>query len=137
MKISLCIFGEIKVDDHVHRLNINTTSEEIRADKITADAIAKIMEDTVTIMLQHLGVRVETRVSELGDLLCKKLDTVGGVAEDDRLVDLKLREEGVETMNFLLLLHEAVVLGDSTEGQFVHEIDFVRIVHVFILSLVS
>lgn len=48
------------------------------------------MEDSITMSLKHLGVRVETRVSEFGDLLGEKLDSVGRVAEDDRLVDLKL-----------------------------------------------
>ncbi len=137
MKISLRILGEIKVDDNIYRLNIDTTCEKIGADKITADTIAEIVEDTVTIMLQHLSVGVETRVSELGDLLCKKLDSVCGIAEDNRLVDLKFGEEGVEAMDFLLLFHEAVVLGDSSEGKFIHKIDFVRIVHMFILCLVS
>lgn len=137
MKISLCVLWEIEIDDNVYRLNINTTGEKIGADKVTANAIAEIVEDTVAIMLQHLGVRVKTRVSELGDLLCKKLDSICGIAEDDGLVDLKFGEEGVEAMNFLLLFHETVVLGDSSEGKFVHKIDFVRIVHVFILCRVS
>lgn len=40
--------------------------------------------------LEHLGVRVETRVAEFGNLLGEQLDSVGRVAEDDRLVDLEL-----------------------------------------------
>ena len=48
------------------------------------------MEDSVTVGLEHFGVRVEARVAELGDLFGKEFDTVGRVAEDDRLVDLEL-----------------------------------------------
>lgn len=48
------------------------------------------MEDAVPVGLKHLGVRVEARVAELGDLLCEELDSVGRVAEDDGLVDLEL-----------------------------------------------
>jgi hypothetical protein len=36
-------------------------------------------------------VRIETGVTELGDLLGEKFDTVGRIAEDDGLVDLKLK----------------------------------------------
>lgn len=50
------------------------------------------MEDSVPMSLEHLGVRIETRVAELGDLLCKEFDSVGRVAEDDRLVDLELQD---------------------------------------------
>lgn len=53
------------------------------------------MENTVASLLRHSSVTVEARVSQLGDFLSEKLDTIGGVAEDDGLIDLKLREEGV------------------------------------------
>lgn len=52
------------------------------------------MEDAVAVRLEHARVRVEARVAELGDLLGEELDAVGRVAEDDRLVDLELQEEG-------------------------------------------
>jgi hypothetical protein len=35
-------------------------------------------------------VRVEARVAELCDLLGQKLDSIGGVTEDDGLIDLEL-----------------------------------------------
>lgn len=40
--------------------------------------------------LSHLGMNVETRIAELGDLLGQKLHPLRGVAEDYRLVDLEL-----------------------------------------------
>jgi len=46
------------------------------------------MEHAVTVLLVHLGVYVEARVAELGDLLREQLDSLRGVAEDNRLVDL-------------------------------------------------
>lgn len=44
--------------------------------------------------LLHLGVDVEARVAELGDLLGQQLHAVHRVAEDDRLVDLQLTNKG-------------------------------------------
>ena len=61
------------------------------ADEVAADAVAEVVEDAVAVVLEHLGVRVEARVAEFGDLLGEELDAVGGVAEDDGLVDLELR----------------------------------------------
>jgi hypothetical protein len=46
------------------------------------------------VTLKHLGVRVEARVSQFGDLLGEKLNSVGRVTENDRLVDLQLEELG-------------------------------------------
>jgi hypothetical protein len=48
------------------------------------------VENPVPVVLKHLGVRVETRVAKLSDLLSEEFDTVGRVAEDDGLVDLEL-----------------------------------------------
>jgi hypothetical protein len=48
------------------------------------------VEYSISVVLEHLGVRVETRIAQLCNLLSEKLDTVGGVAENDRLIDLKL-----------------------------------------------
>lgn len=42
--------------------------------------------------LSHLGMNVETWITKLGDLLGKKLYSLRGVAEDDRLVDLELKK---------------------------------------------
>lgn len=48
------------------------------------------MEHTVPVLLHHLCMNVEARVAQLGDFLCQKFHPLGGVAEDDRLIDLKL-----------------------------------------------
>jgi hypothetical protein len=48
------------------------------------------VENAITVGLQHLGVDEEARVAQLRDLLRQQLHSVDGVAEDDRLVDLKL-----------------------------------------------
>ena len=80
--------------------------------------------------LGHLGVDVVAAVAELCNLLGEELDPLSGVAEDDALVDLQLGEERVEAVDLLPLLHEGVVLGDSLQGQFVHQVDLVRISHV-------
>jgi hypothetical protein len=42
-------------------------------------------------------VRVEAGVAELGDFFGEQLDAVGGVAEDDRLVNLELERKWVNS----------------------------------------
>ncbi len=79
-------------------------------------------------------MRVEAGVTKLRDLLCKQFYTVCGVAEDDGLVDLEFREKCVEAMNFLLFFHEGVILGDTTQGELVHEINLVWSSHVLVLQ---
>ena len=90
MKISLCIFGKVEIDHNIDCLNINAAREKIRADKVTTDAIAEIMEDAISIVLHHFCMGVETRVAELRDFLCKKFNAVCRIAKDDGLVDLQL-----------------------------------------------
>ncbi len=137
MKIGLRILREIEIDDYVDSLNVYTTGEKVRANEIAAYTVPEVMKYTVTIVLQHLGVRVKAGVSKLGDLLRKQLHSVCGVAEDDRLVDLKFGEQSIEAVDFLFLFYEAVVLCYTSKSELVHQIDFVRISHMFILRIVS
>ena len=116
MKVGLSVLGEVKIDNYVDSLDIDTASQEVRTDEVAADTIPEVVENTISVMLQHLRMRVETRVAELCNLLCKQLHPVGGVAKDDRLVDLEFGEEGVQAVYFLLFFNESVVLRDTPEG---------------------
>ena len=60
MKVGLRVLREIEINDDVYCLNIDTTSEEVGADKVTANALAEVVEDSVTVRLEHLRVGVET-----------------------------------------------------------------------------
>jgi hypothetical protein len=99
MEIGLRVLGKIEVDDDVDGLDIDAASQEIGTDEVAADTVAEIMEDAVAVGLKHLGVRVETGIAEICDLLCEKLDTVRRVTEYNRLVDLKLKENLAELSN--------------------------------------
>lgn len=172
MEVRLGVLGEVKVDDDVDGLDVDSASEEVctdedrlaeedrgrrnertGADEVAANAIAEVVEDAVAVVLEHLGVRVEARVAEFGDLLGEEFDAVGRVAEDDGLVDLELRartsarsgrqqngegtdlgEESVEAVDLLPFLQEGVVLSDSAKGELVHEVDLVRLVHPLVLQ---
>lgn len=137
MEVGLCIFREIEVDDHIHGLDIDTTGKKIRADEVAAYTVPEIMKHAVTVVLQHLGVRVKAGVSKFGNFLRKQLHSVCGVAENDGLVDLEFGEESVKAVDFLFLFDKAVVLRYTPKSELVHQIDFVRIVHMFILEPVS
>jgi hypothetical protein len=133
MQICLGVLREIKVDYNVDGLNIDTTSEQVRTDEVSAYTIAEVVEDTITVVLKHTRMRVEAGISKLSDLLSEKLDTVRRITENDGLINLELVEEGVQAVDLLLLLNESVVLSDTTERQLIHEVNFVRRVHVLVL----
>ena len=48
MEICLSVLREVEVDYNVHSLDVDTTSEEDRAHKITADTVAEVVENAVT-----------------------------------------------------------------------------------------
>lgn len=132
MEIGLGGLGEVEVDDDVDGLDVDTTSDEIGTDKVAAVSLAEVVEDAVTMLLLHAGVDVVAGVTELGDLAGEELDAVDGVAEDDGLVDLELVEEGVEAVDLLAFFDEGVELGDTLEGELVHEVDLVGVLHVLV-----
>lgn len=91
VQVGLGHLGEVEVDDHVDGLDVNATREQIRADEVATRAVAEVVEDAVAVLLAHLGVDVEARVAEFGDLLGEQLDSLRRVTEYDRLVDLQLK----------------------------------------------
>lgn len=132
VKVGLSVLREVKVDDDIDSLDVNATSEEVGTHKIAADAVAEVVEYTVSGSLGHLGVTVEAGIAELGDLLGEQFDTIGRVTEDDGLVDLEFREERVQAVDLLLLLDEGVVLGDTAKGELIHQVDLEGCVHVLV-----
>jgi hypothetical protein len=95
MEIGLRVLGKIEVDHDIDGLDINATSEEVGANEIAADAIAEIMEDAVTMRLEHFGVWVKTGIAKFGNFFSKELNAVGRVAKDDRLIDLELERQSI------------------------------------------
>ena len=86
VQVRLRRLGEVEVDDDVDGLDVDAAREEVGGDEVAAGAVAEVVEDAVTVRLEHARVDVEARVAELGDLLRQELDAVDRVAEDDGLV---------------------------------------------------
>ena len=91
MKVGFAVLREIKIDDNVYCLNIDTTGKEVRADKVTADAVAEVVENAITMRLEHFCMRVEAGVAQFCHFLGQEFDTVGRITKDDRLIDLQLQ----------------------------------------------
>jgi hypothetical protein len=88
VEIGFCVFGEIKVDDHVDCLDVYSAGEKIGADEVATDSGAKVVEDSVTVCLKHFCVRVETRVTTFGDTFGEEFNSVCRIAEYNGLIDL-------------------------------------------------
>jgi hypothetical protein len=48
VQVCLAILGEVKVNDDVDGLDVDTTRKEIGTDKVAAYAVAEIVENTIT-----------------------------------------------------------------------------------------
>ena len=123
MQIRLTVPRKIKVDHHIHGLNINSSRAQIRAHKTPTLPLPESMEDMVPFLLGHLSMDEIARVPKLDDLLSKQLHSHGRVAEDDGLRDVQLPEEGVQAVDLVFLVDVAVVLGYAFEGEFFHDVD--------------
>ncbi len=66
------------------------------ADKVTAQSVAEVVEDAITVGLLHARVNVIARVSQLSNLLGKQFHALRRVAENYALVDLQLLRQGPE-----------------------------------------
>lgn len=89
VKVGLTVLWEIKIDHHIDRLNVNTSSKQVRGYQVSCGTVAKLMEDAVSVGLLHFGVNVVARVPEFRNFLCQQFDSVYRVAKDDTLIDLE------------------------------------------------
>jgi len=115
--------GEVEVYDDVHGLDVNAPCEEVGANKVPAVARPEVVENLVSVLLEHSGVYVVATESELRDLPRKKLNSVCGVAKNDGLVDLEAFEESVEAVDFLFLINIGVILGEPFQCELVHKVN--------------
>lgn len=90
------------------------------------------MEHTISVRLCHFCVNVVATVAQFGDFFRQQFDTLRWIAEYDRLIDLQFREQCVQTMDLLALLHECIVLCDTFERELFHQIDFIWITQMFV-----
>ena len=134
MQIGFRVLRKVKVDDNVDGLNVDAARKEIGRHEVARRARAKVVENTIAVLLAHFGVNVEARVAELRDFARQQLDAVHRVAENHRLVDLQLGEERVETVHFLALFDKRIVLRDALERQLLHQVDFVGLLKMFVLE---
>ena len=61
------------------------------------------------------------------DLFSQEFNSLSVFTEDDSLVNVELAKQRVEALEFLFLLQVGVVLSDTLQGEFVHEIDILGI----------
>jgi hypothetical protein len=88
VEICFRVFGKVEVYDDVDGLYVYTASEKVGADEVTTNPVSEVVEDAVSVGLQHFGMRVEARIAEFSDLLGQEFDSVGGITKDDRLINL-------------------------------------------------
>lgn len=63
LQIGFAETWKIEVDDNVDSLNVDTTSEEIGANEISAKARSEIVKNTISMFLSHFRVNIITIVA--------------------------------------------------------------------------
>mmetsp|Transcript_7587 Transcript_7587/g.12771 ORF Transcript_7587/g.12771 Transcript_7587/m.12771 type:complete len:359 (+) Transcript_7587:1202-2278(+) len=134
MQISLSRLGEVKVDDHIHRLDVNTSGEQIGRHQVAGSSVTELVENTVAVLLAHFSVDIETAVSKFSNLLGQQFHTINRVTKNNTLVDLQFRKQCVEAVHLLSLLDKGIELRDSSQGELVHQVDNVCIGQEFLFE---
>lgn len=87
VQISLTGLWEIKIDNDVHALNIDSSGKEIRTDQTSTVSITEIVENLVSIVLGHFCMNIVACVSQFDDLLSQQFYSKSRVAENDGLIN--------------------------------------------------
>lgn len=97
----------------------------------------KLFSLPVALVLLHARVDVEAAVAERMDLLGQQLDSFPRVAENYRLRDLELVEQGRQAVQLLLFLQIRVVLRQATKSQLIRWLDVERLRNVLFLEVLN
>ena len=76
MQVSLGEAREVKVNDDVDRQDVDTTSKNVSAHETSGLTSLEVVINSLTIVVRHLGMNVEARVTHLRNLLCEQFDTL-------------------------------------------------------------
>ena len=77
---------------------------------------------------------VEARVSELSNLLGQQLHPLRVFTEDNGLVDVQFREQGVEAVEFFSFFKIGVILSQTFKCQLVHQVDKLWVWNISLLE---
>jgi len=109
---------QLKVDDELYLLDINTSSKDVGGDEDSDGSLSELLHDNVTLGLVHIAHHGVDGVLVLSHESGKLLNTLLGVAEDDALVDVHSGIQLVEDVVLPgLLLNSNVELSDTFKGQ--------------------
>jgi len=81
------VCGQVIVDDEGDLLDVDTTGPDVGGDEDTAETLAEVGHDRVTLLLVHLTVHCCDGKVVFAHLLREPLDLGACVAEDDGLGD--------------------------------------------------
>lgn len=90
VQVSLSESGEVKVDHHVHRWDVDASGEQVCANEVPAVTLSEVMKNAIPVLLGHARVNKKAGVAQFCDLASQKFHALSGVAEDNRLVDNQL-----------------------------------------------
>ena len=96
---------------------------------MSCGTVTKLVKDSVSIGLLHFGMDVVARVAQLSNLLSEQLDPIDRVAKDNALIDFKLCKKCMEAVHLLSLFDVRIELRDTSECQFLHEVDAIGVWH--------
>lgn len=129
MEIRFGVEGKVEVYYDIDCLDVYSTRQQVWTDKVATISLAKVVEDPISVVLSHFRVDVIARITEFCDFFGEQFDALRRVAEDDRLVDMKLKhldqnfvmtyakfylsEKRVQTVHLLLFLYVCIVLRYS------------------------
>ena len=135
------------------KVHARKDTKHTSANEISASTIAELMEHSVPMVLNHLRMNVEARITEFCNFFSQQFHAIDRVAKDDRLVYLQLqsntitildhpnrvgiylcsywdcsrtsdlREKCVEAVNLLSLFNKSIILCDTHKRELIHEID--------------
>lgn len=120
VQVDAALRGKIKVDDHVDCLDVDASSNQVRADECLELSLSKALEHSDSLIASHIGMQALVLVLLFIEFSRQDLGSFVGPAEDDTLIDDKRAIKLEDGSHFLPLVDKHVVVSQADQHEFVH-----------------
>ena len=134
VQVGAALCGEVEVDDHVDCLNVDTSGDQVGTDQGLELAFPETFKDLRPFVSLHTRMQVSVLVLSFIELPGKVLSPLVRATENDALVDNQLGIDLVNRLHLVLLIQKHVVVRQTDQHEFVHQVDHLGFGHVLLLE---
>ena len=134
VQIGTSFSGEVEVDNNIDWRYIDTSGNKIRSNKRLKLTLSETFKHPGSLLRFHTWMQVPVLILLFVEFLRQELSSLVRPAKDNALVDDQFRVQLVNSLHLVSFIQEHVVMGETNEHEFLHQVDDLCFWHELLLE---